>query len=214
MYSRSNTRLEFQGQSLSREYDASRTSPRFADQYANRDRENHREGRLTESRPGPYTIVVRLETMSQLQTSGTPVKSLALLFGLAATLAAQTSLNRYAVVLTDPPLAADVKSAKDLRNAAAQDRERKIASAQTQVREALSDRKVLTTGSMQTLLNAVFVVATEEQAVELRQLSGVTAVYQVRRFKRHLYTALDAMNVPAAWSSVGGQQSAGTGVKI
>ncbi|MEO8131068.1 MAG: S8 family serine peptidase, partial [Bryobacteraceae bacterium] len=132
----------------------------------------------------------------------------------AAVLAAQTRMNRYAVVLSDAPLAAEVSSRKELRNTASIDRQRKIEGAQTELRHALAERHLPVTGSLQTLLNVVFVKASPEEALALRTLPGVTAVRQMRKFKRHLFTALDLMNVPAAWNVVGGAQNAGAGVKI
>ncbi len=142
------------------------------------------------------------------------MKYLAILLSVVSLASAESRLNRYAVVLSDPPLAAHASSQKDLRTAAAADRKRQIDSAQNRVRGALADRKIHEIGSVQTLLNAVFVMATEEQAAKLRKLPGVQAVQPMRRFKRHLFTALNLMNVPAAWNQVGGAQNAGAGVKI
>ena len=152
--------------------------------------------------------------MIRNRTSDKPVKILALFLSVAGLVSAESLQSRYAVVLSDPPLAADVSGSKELRNAVASDRRRSVESAQGQLRGTLAERKLVETGSMQTLLNAVFVIATEEQAAELRNLPGVKTVREMRRFRRHLYTALANMNVPAAWNMIGGQQNAGAGVKI
>ncbi len=148
------------------------------------------------------------------RASDNPVNFIALFLFAAGLVSAESRLNRYAVVLSDPPLAAQVGSQKELRNTATADRKRKIDTAQGQLRTALVERNLREIGSMQTLLNAVFVKATEEEAAALRYLPGVTAVREMRKFKRHLFTALDLMNVPAAWNAIGGAQNAGTGVKI
>jgi len=153
-------------------------------------------------------------TLASKGTSDKPVKILALFLSVAGLVSAESLQSRYAVVLSDPPLAADVSGSKELRNAVASDRRRSVESAQGQLRGTLAERKLVETGSMQTLLNAVFVIATEEQAAELRNLPGVKTVREMRRFRRHLYTALTNMNVPAAWNMIGGQQNAGAGVKI
>ena len=142
------------------------------------------------------------------------MKFITFLLVTAGLASAEAKLNRYAVVLSDPPLAAEIGSRKDLKNTASIDRKRKIDAGQAQFRNALVERSLREIGSMQTLLNAVFVKATETEAAALRGLPGVTAVREMRQFKRHLFTALDLMNVPAAWNTLGGVQNAGAGVKI
>ncbi len=146
--------------------------------------------------------------------SDNPVKIITLFLFAAGLLCAESRLNRYAVVLADPPLAVEAGSQKELRTTAASDGRRKIESAQGELRGALAERNLREIGSMQTLLNAVFVKATEEEAAALRTVPGVIAVREMRKFQRHLFTALDLMNVPAAWNVIGGAQNAGTGVKI
>jgi minor extracellular serine protease Vpr len=133
-----------------------------------------------------------------------------LVCGLAA---AQGRLDRYALILQDSPLASDSVPGKGVR-AASPDRMRTIQSAQQSIRSSLSERKIQTTGAIQTVLNAVFVQATPEQAVTLNALPGVISVQRMLPLKRNLNAALDLMNVPAAWNAIGGAQNAGAGVKI
>ena len=95
--------------------------------------------------------------------------------------------NRYAVILNEPAAA---------------------------VRTEIEKRGVRVTGAVQRVLNAVFVVASKEQAAQLRGLAGVKGVAPVRRYLRKLDRAVQLTNVPAAWSQLGGVGNAGAGIKI
>ena len=98
--------------------------------------------------------------------------SLALAAITGASLKAES--RRYAVILSDPPAAQRSTVAKSASRAAVEDYRRQIVSAQTSLRRDIESRRVPVTGSVQTLLNAVFVRATPEQAAErLRGLSEV-----------------------------------------
>ncbi len=124
-------------------------------------------------------------------------------FALLAALGwARNAERDYALILDEP--AAAVKPQALLR----------IRSAQTSLRAQLAQRNVRVTGAVETLLNAVFVRATEEEAARLRGLPGVKRVAWVRPVRHHLDRAVDLVNATAAWSAAGGPQNAGAGVKI
>lgn len=134
---------------------------------------------------------------------------------LAAALpAAAGRLDRFALVLEDSPVAAQVASRKDLSRRAALDADTRIRQAQSNLRRALAEKKITVTGAARTLVNAVFVAAGEERLNELRALPGVVRVQRMEPLKRSLDRALDLVNAPAAWSTLGGDANAGAGIKI
>lgn len=122
--------------------------------------------------------------------------------------------GEYALVLDSPPLAAQVRSRKDLRSAAAQNRLETIRAAQQSLRQVLAERGLRITGASQTLVNAVFVEANREQAQSLRALPGVHRVEYLPPLRRHLDRAVELVGAPAAWNAVGGAENAGAGVNI
>ena len=116
---------------------------------------------------------------------------------------ARTRLEEYALILQDPPLA---------RQPATRAR---VESAQRQLRGELARHKIRVCGSVQTLLNAVFVRAPRERAAELRALATVKHVVRLPRIRRSLNTAVNLVNVTTAWSALpGGLANAGAGIKI
>jgi len=129
-------------------------------------------------------------------------------------LAAQRDLDRYALILEEPPLAAQVASRKELRATAAVEASQKIAAAQQSLRRELARRKINVTGAVNTILNAVFVGASREQAGQLASLPGVQRVAYMPPLRRHLDGAVALVNAPQAWNVVGGFENAGAGVKI
>ena len=111
--------------------------------------------------------------------------------------------EEYALVLRDPPLA---------RQMAARAR---IESAQRQLRGELARRKIQIAGSVEIVLNAVFVRAPRGRLAELRALDGVRQVVRLPRLKRNLNAAVNLVNVPLAWNALsGGMANAGAGIKI
>jgi len=128
--------------------------------------------------------------------------------------AAAGRLDRFALVLEDPPVAARVESRKDLARSAATDALGRIRAAQTALRQALGERTIRVTGAAQTLVNAVFVAADESRIEELRALPGVVRVERMLPLKRQLDRAVELVGAPAAWNTLGGIQNAGAGVKI
>ncbi|MFN9084297.1 MAG: S8 family serine peptidase, partial [Acidobacteriota bacterium] len=121
---------------------------------------------------------------------------------LLAAGAAAFAGERYAVVLEESPLAV-VRTGRT-----------RVLEAQNGVRRNFSRVRVREIGTTETLVNAMFVEATEEQADALRQLPGVKYVQRLRRYKRLDQPAANLLRVPAAWSAAGGESSAGAGVKI
>src|SRR5262249_30134804 len=85
---------------------------------------------------------------------------------------------------------------------------------QAAVIRALESRKVKVTGSVSTLVNAVFVTATPDQLADILSTPGVAAVRPMRRYKANLNKAVSLMNGPAAWNVLGGVNNAGKGIKI
>ncbi len=129
-------------------------------------------------------------------------------------LSAATRADRYALILADPPLAAVAGSRAELESPAMAQPRSRIESVQSSLKAELESRHVTTIGSTKVVLNAIYVIASESELPALRSLPGVVRVEKMRVLKRHLNRALSLMNVPAAWNTVGGQQSAGLGSKI
>jgi uncharacterized protein (TIGR03437 family) len=124
-------------------------------------------------------------------------------------------LAEYAIVLSDPPVAAKVASRSELRGAAAQAHLARVVRAQTAVKAELARRKTSVLGATQIILNAVFVKATPETAAQLRAIPGVVGVVYMPPLKPDLNTAVNLINAPAAWALItGGAANAGAGIKI
>src|ERR1019366_10262671 len=72
------------------------------------------------------------------------------------------------------------------------------------------------TGSVNTLLNAVFVATGPDRLAEIRALPGVIGVMPERIMKLNLNKATALADAPAAWNqaSIGGPSNAGNGIKI
>ncbi|RPI12529.1 MAG: hypothetical protein EHM65_05875, partial [Acidobacteriales bacterium] len=127
---------------------------------------------------------------------------------------AQLAPNRYALILEDPPAASRVTSRASLQSADVRDYRQLVETRQRVLRSELGARNVTVTGSVSTLLNAVFVAASPDRVEELRGLPGVKALVPLRRYKMNLNRATQLINAPAAWSALGGTQNSGTGIKI
>src|SRR5882762_4197356 len=87
-----------------------------------------------------------------------------LLFSAQLALIGAQRQGEYAVVLSDPPLARQVVSRKSLSSASAA----KIRRAQTALRASIEARHIPVHGSTHTLVNAIFIRASEEEAAALR----------------------------------------------
>jgi len=139
---------------------------------------------------------------------------LLLLLAALVSAAATRDLDRYAVILEEAPLAAQVRSRQELGTERARESAGRLLEAQRRLRQELARRNIAVTGAAHTLVNAIFVRAREEQLEELRRLPGVRRVAYAPPIRLHLDRALDLANARAAWNRVGGVSNAGAGVKI
>jgi len=108
----------------------------------------------------------------------------------------------YAVVLEDAPLALNKKNTR----AALAAKQANLAAqfpAQVKIRDA-----------DQTLVNAVFIVATMDEAAAIAQLEGVERVEPMRPLKQLANRAINLINAGGGWSRVGGEGNAGAGIKL
>ena len=126
---------------------------------------------------------------------------------------AQAARNRYALILEDSPAAAQF-SRERMGLAEGANYRRGLEQRQQSVRAELSRRRIESTGSVTALLNAVFVVAPADSVADLKSIPGVKSVMPVRTYRRKLNRATALVNAPAAWSALGGVDTAGAGVKI
>ena len=126
----------------------------------------------------------------------------------------QTYSNQYALILKDPPVAERFAGREAMSSPAAAAHRRVIAAAQQTLRDAAVARNFVVNGSADTVFNAVFVTATPDRMTEMQSLPGVLGVVQMRNVKPWLNAATALQNAPAAWAALGGQGSAGAGVKI
>lgn len=122
--------------------------------------------------------------------------------------------GRFVVVLDDPPVAARFPARLAAESGAAADYRRQIEAKQAAVAGELAGRHMQVTSQVSHLLNALFVSAPGHSIDELRAIPGVKSVTPMRRMKAYLNRALPLMNTQAAWNAVGGQSSAGKGIKI
>jgi uncharacterized protein (TIGR03437 family) len=129
----------------------------------------------------------------------------------AAPLSAAETSQRYALILNDASVSEVRKNATE---ALAENHRQKIEAAQASLRSELARQNFTITGSVQTVLNAVFVLATPDQVTQLRSMPGVAGVRRLRRFHKSLDAAIPLLNGPSAWSQVGGESRAGSGIKI
>ena len=116
----------------------------------------------------------------------------------------------YALVLEDPPVARKVASRAALHGAVAQAQLQRIRSAQSGVLAELARRKVKVISTAQTLLNAVFVTATREEAAQLAGMPGVVRVVHLPRYKPALDKAVGLVNIPRGRR----RRNGGAGIKI
>src|SRR5690349_7892029 len=117
--------------------------------------------------------------------------------------------ERYALILNDPPVSEFSQSNKNAPQAVAESHGQRILAAQNSLRGELSRRNFTVTGSVQIVLNAVFVRATPDRVDELRALPGVKDVVRMRRMRPKLDRAAVLVNAQGAWNALGGDQKAG-----
>ncbi|HVP47072.1 MAG TPA: S8 family serine peptidase [Bryobacteraceae bacterium] len=137
--------------------------------------------------------------------------SILIVSGLLPVLEAAGAYQRYALILSDPPVA---EARKNATKAVVENRRQKIEAVQSALRSELARQNFTVTGSVHTVLNAVFVVATPDQVAQLQRMPGVAGVRPLRRFRKSLNAAVPLLNGPAAWTLVGGEGRAGRGIKI
>jgi uncharacterized protein (TIGR03437 family) len=133
---------------------------------------------------------------------------------LSVTAQAATVNNRYALILADPPAAARFAARADLASDAAVRYRQNLATAQAGVRAELASRNLRVTGSVSTLLNAVFVAATPDRVAELKTIPGVLGVVPLHTRHMLLNDATKILDGPQAWALFGGLSNAGAGIKI
>ena len=128
---------------------------------------------------------------------------------------AQYVPNRYILFLQDEPVSARFVAHEQLQTAAVAYRQQIEAKQQSLMRD-LAGSNIQVAGSVSTVMNAVFVVATPDRLAELRSISGVIGVMPERRIMPSLNKATSLANAPAAWAqtAIGGQSNAGNGIKI
>ena len=117
-------------------------------------------------------------------------------------------LTRFAIVLSDPPVAAIVERAAQAAH------HNRLKTVHQNFRATLEQRKIRVTGSVDTIANAIFVETSRENAAALRSMPGVKYVQEMRRLERKMDRALPLVNAPAAWTALGGVNNAGAGVRI
>jgi uncharacterized protein (TIGR03437 family) len=127
---------------------------------------------------------------------------------------AQTYSNHYALILQDPPVTERFAGREAVRSTAAESYRQQIVRTHDAVRQAMAARSITVTGTADVVMNAVFVVATPDRVAELQQTPGVLAVVPMRVVHPMLNRATTLQNAPAAWTALGGQGSAGAGMKI
>jgi minor extracellular serine protease Vpr len=123
--------------------------------------------------------------------------------------------QRWIAILEDPPLAKLASSRGDVQVKALSAAASRIATKQQTLKSALRrQRGVHVTGSVDTLLNAVFFGGSDEAAAAVRKMPGVVRVVRQRAYQRHDARAADVVNASGAWANLGGDQNAGSGIKI
>ena len=158
--------------------------------------------------------------MTRLQPH--PVANAVLLALLATTLGfARDAVRNYTVLLKQPAvnetLPATMRKADRrirLERPGLQELTRQAEAAQEPIKNAIRTFGVEITGSVCHILNAIFVRATQQQAEQLKLLPAIMRVDRARRFKLLTNAAGEIVGAPAAWSTMGGIENAGAGLKI
>jgi len=127
---------------------------------------------------------------------------------------AQFAANRYTLLLEDPSVAVRFQSRAEIQSAAAVQYRAQIEARQRAVLGQLAARSIPVTGRTSTLLNAIYVVAPASRVSDMLSIPGVAGIRPMRHFQMLLNKATQLMNAPAAWAALGGQGSAGQGMKI
>lgn len=123
-------------------------------------------------------------------------------------------IQRYAVVLEQSPAAVTASTREVLMSAAGRTHRQTVRASQAGVRAEVARRGLRELGSADTLVNAVFVAASPEDADALAAIPGVKYVRQLRPMRLAMTRANDVVRATAAWSQLNGQGNAGSGVRI
>src|SRR3954451_1268817 len=127
---------------------------------------------------------------------------------------AQIYSNQYALILKDPPVTARFAGREGVRSSAAESYRHQIVSAHDAVRREMAARAIPVIGTADVVMNAVFVIAGPDRVADLQQIPGVLAVIPMRVVRPAMNRATTLQNAPAAWTALGGQGSAGAGMKV
>ena len=128
--------------------------------------------------------------------------------------AASPATTRWIVLLKEKPVVEQYPGRIEKTRAAAAPYRQHLQQVQAGLRPQIEGMHVRVTGSLQHLLNCIFVVATPAQAAALRKLPGVKAVTRQRQYRRADQDTVS--NVAQAWAvpAIGGETNAGAGIKI
>jgi uncharacterized protein (TIGR03437 family) len=118
------------------------------------------------------------------------------------------------VVLEQAPVAAAVATREAMSGVAGRAHRDRVRQSQDGVRQVIARRGLWEHGSAEVLVNAVFVSARDEDVEELAALPAVRYVRELRPIRRAMTKANDVLRTPAAWSQLGGEGNAGTGMRI
>jgi uncharacterized protein (TIGR03437 family) len=129
--------------------------------------------------------------------------------------AAAPPTHEWMLLLSEAPVVERFPGRIELTRATSDNYRQHLRDVQSALRpqiEAMPDVKV--TGSVQHLLNAIFVNAAPDKVAALRSLPGVIAAVPMRRF--HILDQLSLSDVQQAWNNVkiGGESNAGAGIKV
>jgi len=142
------------------------------------------------------------------------IQSLALALAVSLAAVGQSTAQHYVLILDDPPVAERFASGLQVRSGTAANYHQQVVTKQEALRSQLAARNIQVLGAASTLLNAIFVTAPAERLDELKALPGVKGVVAGRRYRANLNRAMQLINAPAAWNTLGGSQNAGAGIKI
>ncbi len=138
-----------------------------------------------------------------------------LLLPLFSSSAATVRTTRYALILQDEPAVKLIGHGVHRNSFQVQSARAALKTKQAALRTQLESQGFHVTGSVATLLNAVFVKATPADVPRLQSLPGVKYVAPLRTHIRpKLDQAVNLVDAKAAWAQLGGIPNAGAGTFI
>jgi len=132
----------------------------------------------------------------------------------AAASAATPAATHWLVLLKEKPVVEQYPGRIEKTRAAAEPYRQHLQQVQASLRPQIEGLHARMTGSVQHLLNGIFVVATPAQAAALRKLAGVKAVTPLRRYRKADQDSIGNVAQDWATSAIGGETNAGAGIKI